>query len=103
EITGISMCLEKTIELLKDHPEFAKSRIVIFCDSSNALDRINVGIGPHHDPSSFYHAHTLAPVRSCVYLGYELEDMGAEVQLHWIPRRSTGPAEIADNLAGEWQ
>ncbi|KAM7188422.1 hypothetical protein V8F33_010673 [Rhypophila sp. PSN 637] len=102
KITGVSMCLEKAIELLNDHPEFAKSRIIIFCDSSNALDRINVGVGPRQDPSSFYHTHTLAPVRSCIYLGHQLENMGGEVQLHWIPRRSR-PAKLADDLAGLWK
>ncbi|KAK4216745.1 hypothetical protein QBC37DRAFT_370632 [Rhypophila decipiens] len=79
-----------------------KSRIIIYSDSMDVQRRLSVGI--HRDPSN-----TMPPAldgidgKANFYLEHTLPAYNCEVEVRWRPRRSTAPAAVADDLAGQWK
>ncbi|KAM7212041.1 hypothetical protein V8F06_012573 [Rhypophila decipiens] len=91
----------------------AKTKIIIYSDSMDVQHRLSSGI--NCDPSdamppakgsgraNFYFAHTLPGVRATIWYSHELKGRDSEIEIRWLPRRTTVPARIADDLAGQWK
>ncbi|KAM7202465.1 hypothetical protein V8F33_002685 [Rhypophila sp. PSN 637] len=60
-----------------------------------ALDRINVGVGPQQDPSSFYHAHIRVKMRKSIEADESEAELDIQVQINLKKRRRL--AENAPN------
>lgn len=102
ELTGIAHCLEKALKILDMHPERKRSRALIFCDAESTIHRLRFGIDGK-ESAKFHSAHTRPVVKAIVWMSHQLRARGCPVQLHWIPRKTTHPACLADELAGTWK
>ncbi|KAM7182759.1 hypothetical protein V8F33_014038 [Rhypophila sp. PSN 637] len=105
ELTAIDISLEQVERLIEQYGSGqSQFRATIFTDSAQALPRLRDGIHavPARGKYSFYIGHTLPVVRSCISRSYKLREKGCEINLCWIPRRSTPGAKLADKLAGRW-
>ncbi|KAM7188414.1 hypothetical protein V8F33_010665 [Rhypophila sp. PSN 637] len=113
ELTGISQCLQSAGTLVDMYPDM-RYKIIIFTDSSNGLDRLREGTnmdmyaydaegrGANSWARKFYGFHTLPVVKAIIWQSYGLQERGADIEFHWMPRRKTEPARMADNLAKSW-
>ncbi|KAM7212036.1 hypothetical protein V8F06_012568 [Rhypophila decipiens] len=112
ELTGVSQCLYGAGTLVDMYPGM-RYKIIIFTDSSNGLNRLSEGtnVDLYTDESKrsnsrfkkFYGFHTLPVVKAIIWQSYGLQERGADIELHWMPRRKTDPARMADKLAGSWK
>ncbi|KAK4216748.1 hypothetical protein QBC37DRAFT_370636 [Rhypophila decipiens] len=108
ELIGIDLCLEQLEKLVETYrrSDDQTFRGMIFTDSQESLDRLEEGINSiksKKESSAFYYAHTLPVVRSCVSRSHKLRKASCEVEIHWLPRKSTPGAILADRLAGRWK
>ncbi|KAM7212037.1 hypothetical protein V8F06_012569 [Rhypophila decipiens] len=108
ELIGIDLCLEQLEKLVETYrrSDDQTFRGMIFTDSQESLDRLEEGINSiksKKESSAFYYAHTLPVVRSCVSRSHKLRKASCEVEIHWLPRKSTPGATLADRLAGRWK
>ncbi|KAK5655946.1 hypothetical protein OQA88_5081 [Cercophora sp. LCS_1] len=113
EMTAIAEALGTALELLKGR-NVARSRVRVFTDSDTSLSRLMKAkdrftwrtVDGEHWMHEFFTSDRaihviMAPVVAAVMgLVKELENLGIQVDLIWMPRNKTWSQEKADELSG---
>ena len=103
ELAAVAECLEAAIEII-DVLKPARTLLRVFTDSEQALGYL-AGPQPYFDAtaSTFKKVHVRPLLRAVVWQSHHLAERGCNIEVRWMPRKSTEYARDADFLAGCWR
>jgi len=100
ELAAIVQALEEAIAIVEQLRP-VRTVVKVFTDSTTAIKYLE-DVQAIYGRPAFKSSHVLALVRAAVWMSHRLVELGASVELRWVPRKSTDLVLRADRKARLW-